>query len=294
MEKLIKCAPGKKCTFGSCIELDTLHEMATAYNKYMADNGGTDFIKQSNKLNMLKPDIYKKYLLYQFKKRFYSKCKDDQLCWLKHPFIAYMDEKKQDDILFTTFRPPGPNGRFEWLNTMHIELVMLQYMKVHPEFIFLGAVPIDFEDIGSLAKPEYDLDTLYKNNKIKIGIIFNLDEHYLSGSHWVAAYSNMQTGEIYYYDSNGIRPEPRIRKFLIKILHYYKKKLRNPNIVALYNEHRHQYANSECGMYSINFIINLLHGKSFHDIVNNNFLDEEANRTRQHFFNVKWNIDNKK
>jgi hypothetical protein len=51
-----------------------------------------------------------------------------------------------------------------------------------------------------------------------------------------------------------------------------------------YNKVRHQYDNSECGVYSINFILELLDGKSFKDITNNKTYDEEMNKNRKIYF----------
>ena len=36
-----------------------------------------------------------------------------------------------------------------------------------------------------------------------------------------------------------------------------------------YNNVQHQFKNSECGVYSINFVIRLAQGETFNDIVNN-------------------------
>ena len=52
----------------------------------------------------------------------------------------------------------------------------------------------------------------------------------------------------------------------------------------LYNKHRHQYKGSECGVYSINFIIRLLDGETFEHITRNKTLDDEMNECRKKYF----------
>ena len=47
-----------------------------------------------------------------------------------------------------------------------------------------------------------------------------------------------------------------------------------------YNRNRHQYKNSECGVYSLNFILRLLNGDSFEKITKNKVLDDEINDCR--------------
>jgi len=279
------CAPSKKFTEGSCISLETLIKMTEAYNTYSKKNKLDDEIKLSKgKLEMLKPQTYKKYLLREFSKRLNEVC-NDQICWTKQDFVKYMRDEMAEDLLKKTFKPIGPQGKFTWLNTINITEVMEQYEEYYKDYIFLGAVPVDFDDLPSLGIVNLNLDKLSENGKTKLGIIFNLDEHYKSGSHWVGGYCDINDGKIYYYDSYGTYPDHRINKFFIRILNYCKKK--NPNVVALYNKRRHQYKNSECGVYSISFILNLLKGKSFFDIVGNDYPDDNVNLCRKKYFYIE-------
>jgi hypothetical protein len=59
--------------------------------------------------------------------------------------------------------------------------------------------------------------------KNKVGIIFNLDEHWKPGSHWVAMYGDLKKGEAYYFDSYGISPEPRVRKLMRRVVKIFSK-----------------------------------------------------------------------
>jgi len=51
------------------------------------------------------------------------------------------------------------------------------------------------------------------------------------------------------------------------------------------NDNRHQYKNSECGMYCIYFITSLLDGKTFENIVQNIVDDDTMNGKRNDFYN---------
>ena len=79
-------------------------------------------------------------------------------------------------------------------------------------------------------------------------------------------------------------------KYLEKALEKFNK-LSNPVQEALkkidirYNTIQHQRANSECGVYSINFILRLLQGKTFNEIVNNPIRDREMEDCRKIYFN---------
>ena len=54
---------------------------------------------------------------------------------------------------------------------------------------------------------------------------------------------------------------------------------------------RHQYKNSECGVYSMNFIIRLLNGESFKNITENKTLDDPMNRCRDKYFTLSKPFD---
>ena len=51
-----------------------------------------------------------------------------------------------------------------------------------------------------------------------------------------------------------------------------------------YNKKRHQFKNSECGVYSINFIENMLEGKTFNQYCNSNIPDDKMNKLRKKYY----------
>ena len=284
-----KCAPGIKFEAGSCITLPVLIEMAHAYNKV-----NNKKIKINERAQIMYPTKYKKYLLKKIKDRYNNVC-DGQLCWMEQDFIKHMNEFMRLELEKYTLRPSGPEGRFEWLNTININEVMEQYEKIYKDFKFLGAVPIDFQEINLDGIANLDLDDYYNKNITKIGIIFNLDESWQSGSHWVASYGDIKKGQIYFYDSYGTAPEGRISKYMKKFDDFYRKKF-NKKIEMAYNTTRHQYQNSECGVYSINFILQLLNGKSMSFITDVKIKDRVINKLRKKIFrnaNFKTKSDTK-
>ena len=50
------------------------------------------------------------------------------------------------------------------------------------------------------------------------------------------------------------------------------------------NNVRHQFKNSECGIYSIHFILKLLEGNSFENIKNNVIRDDNMEENREKLF----------
>jgi len=293
MSKNDKCAPSKYFKDGSCFELKDLKLIAKSYNQR---SKGKDTIDISDD---------KKELVQQIDKKLKNVC-NDQVCWLRQDFVKQIES---DEIHKNTFKPIGPRGKYEWLSTTHINDVIEQYMNVHKDFIFLGAVPIDFDDLPVLGLADLSFKELQGGGKNKLGIIFNLDEHYKSGSHWVALFGDLNKNQVYFFDSYGKKPEKRIRKLVSRIVKYmYNKKYHkdlavkkvisdikggslNKNVFKElktldidYNKVRHQFKNSECGVYSINFILRLLDGQSFKHISLNKTYDDKMNENRKEYF----------
>jgi hypothetical protein len=301
-----KCAPSKKYTDGSCFTLDSLINIAKSYNKS---------IKQSRTGRLIKIKNDKRHLVIELTDRLQNVCKD-QLCWLKQKFVK---DIKDESIINNTFRPKGPSGKFDWLSTTNINDVMDQYHTLYKDFRFFGAVPIDFDDLPSLGIKDLNLKKLFRDGGKRLGFVFNLDEHWKSGSHWVALYTNLKKNQIYFFDSYGKRPEKRIRSLVKKIAKWmnnnknkggyssddtieqfspndstsasymkpYKKNKVEKKFNIEYNQNRHQFKNSECGVYSMNFIIRLLHGETFEDITIKKTLDDDMNYCRGIYFHNK-------
>jgi len=297
-----KCAPSKKYKDGSCFTREALTEIASNYNK-----------KNDNKIDL---ELEKAELVKELEDRLSNKC-SEQTCWLRLDLAKALDDDIKDD----TFRPEGPSKKYEWLSTTHINDVVSQYQSVYKDFHFLGAVPLDFDELPVLGIKNLNFDNLIKEGKTKIGLVINQDEHWKTGSHWVGLFIDFKKNAIYYFDSVGSPPFKLTKKFITRIAKYmysrkYNEKLPINNVLKVFkslknlpenklnkfinekkylknlvedfdirfNDIQHQFNNSECGVYSINFIVNLAEGKSFDDVITNVKKDEIMNANRKIFF----------
>ena len=263
------CAPDKQYKNAkTCFSLESLKKIATAYNKKV---GASSQIKIVDDINKLHHSIESKM----------NKVCDGEICWLNQSFIKNIND---DEINHLTFKPKRPEGKYQWLSTTDIRKVMVQYEKKFPEFLFIGPVPIDFDDIQTEIADINFLD-LKKKGINKLGIIFNLDEHYKSGSHWVAMYMEFSDSrnEVDYFDSYGDMPDERIQILMNRLIKHASRDL-NKKIIKNINRTRTQFANSECGVYSMNFILHLIMGDSFKDTTENIINDDVMNSRRNIFF----------
>ena len=278
------CAPGKKLVDGSCFSLEQLKKIANSFNnKY--ESSPIEITDNKRKLlRSLIKNISKQY-----------NC-NNQTCWLGLDIMNRLDE----DIKNNTLKPSGPSKSNKWLNTTDINNVLSQYQSKYHNFSFLGALPYDFEELDVLGIKDLNFSDLIKKGKNQLGMVINLDTHDKGGSHWVGLYANLLSKKIYFFDSFGKKPGSRIRNFMNRIYNYVNKEenvkdneqfnniLENDDkkdtVDVRYNKIQHQFKNTECGVYSMNFIIRLVSGESFDSITNNITDDKEMQSCRMIYF----------
>lgn len=156
-----------------------------------------------------------------------------------------------------------------WLDSNNIAAVMKQYEETYPEFEFMGPFPIDFAAPDPYQTNEgpkrclireicgLRLEDAFRKGTQQVGIVYNLDPHFKDGSHWVANFIDIPGHQCYYFDSYGYAPPKQIAKFMKWLT------IQDPKMKLAYNARRFQFKGSECGMYSIYFIIRMLSGDRF-------------------------------
>ena len=276
-KRKVYCSPDNTKNKYTCFSLDSLKKIAKKWNK-----NNKDKIRMSKSIPTLWKNIRKKMN------------NNNEWCWIQQNFIKELN----DDKINSTFRPQIPNewylNKNEWLSTIDIEDVMKQYEDKHKDFQFVGPVPIDFDlkdSVGDCIIDELckiDIFNLKKQKIVKIGIIFNLDKHDQNGSHWVALYSDLNKNNIYYFDSYGLGPPQEIDTLAQRLVSQGNKN--NTKINYKKNNNRFQFKGSECGVYCMYFITELLKGKSFTKIKNNIIKDDEMMENRGYFYSPNCSI----
>jgi hypothetical protein len=204
-----------------------------------------------------------------------------------------LNQNEKKEILNTYFRPAMPQGWKRdpdmWLNSDDIQVVMKQYEKACPEFRFLGVVPIDFsapDPYTQSSGPKcmndqfchVDVAAERAAGKKILGAIFNLDPHYKGGSHWVGLAIDLQRNKVYYFDSYGMPPPSQVARFMRYLT------LQDKRFVLESNGRRFQYSDTECGMYSMYFIIRMIQGANFKNFVRNPISDKWMLKFRKVLF----------
>lgn len=267
----MNCAPANKSKDHTCYSKDQLIKIASSLNQ--KKNAGISLNKSKNAL------------WESIRKTLFPVC-TTEWCWLDH---VDADKKMKEEI----FRPAMPvewvKNKYEWLSTTDINEVMVQYEKEYSNFRFFGPVPVDCPKDIYCELTDLDIKGLKSKGVDYIGVVFNLDRHDQSGSHWVALYINIPKSLITYYDSTASQP-PEDIKYFINMIGIKLNKL-NSNHTYEYNKKRHQYGGSECGMYSMNFLIESLKGKTLKDIEMKAITDREVNLLRNYLYRPPKNME---
>lgn len=248
----MNCHPNNKNKIhkNTCYSEDALLKIRDAYNT-----------THTNKIKTKNP---KK--IYNVLRKRLDHCEKED-CWMdiiKEPEVKY----ELDRLLFAPESPADwKKNPTTWLSNYDIRDVLKQYEVAYPKFKLLGPSSIDYDTILHDGKCVWQdlcrlsLKDLQRRHKSKLGVVFNLDEHYEPGSHWVSLFVDNDEKLILYYDS-AVNPIPNEVKRLIREIQEQGKSLDNPiEYEVIKNKYSHQTTNTECGMYSLFFMITMMSGK---------------------------------
>ena len=205
--------------------------------------------------------------------------------WPSHPRV--LRNARLRSLLESAFRPEQPrswaSNQRSWLSSVDIERVMTQYNDSHGKhgFRFVGVFPIDFASrtwTGTCISPAMcavNVRELVSGGITQLGIVFNLDKHNQRGSHWVSCFAGLDPLQqdrfgVWYYDSVAQTTPPQVSEFM-KSLRSQVRPLFPPSVAHRFRVHnntvRRQFQNTECGIFSMLFIVACLTSrKSVRDI----------------------------
>jgi len=270
----MQCSPVRQGLGKSCLTLAELQTVASLYNKECQD-GKEQRVSGTYKHGLIPLHAFKSRdtLLSEIQVRFKEKCGlagHADHCWLEQDVIKSSSELYT--ALQKNYKPRKPSSWIkndrEWLNTFDILKVLSQYQEKHSHFSFLGVFPVDFvvkqkEGNSCIVQDmcNFNLASLVDQSKTSFGMIINLDRHDQPGSHWVGLYCCWDPASpkygICYYDSAGEKPPKTVGTFIKTVIAQEKELAPNhkKQFQVKYNCDRHQFKGTECGIFSLLFVI---------------------------------------
>lgn len=209
-------------------------------------------------------------------------------CRKESCILDFANNSKVKDLkkFFAPIAPKEWNQKKrQFLSTIEIYEACKQIEDLVPTFKFISVTPIDFDKKvgGSCVTPEVcklSIDDLKKDNKDKFAIVFNTDPHDKPGEHWMCCFGDIKQKCLYHYDSYASHPEPEVYDLFNRL----QKQMGN-GTKMLYNNVRHQYKHTECGMFCIYFILQMALNGDFLKNIRNIPDDDAINNMRRKFFN---------
>jgi hypothetical protein len=214
-------------------------------------------------------------------------------CWLKQKADFGPVSSDFSDSFAPESPPEWKRNPNEWLSSEDIMNVMKQYEKAYKCFDFIGPSPIDFDTkklYGECIWDElcnFSVKEQIQSGKTKIGIIFNTDPHNKPGEHWISMFINIKKKKIFFFDSTGDAPPKQIMVLVDRVIDQGKKLTPKINFEFDSNERiEHQYGNTECGIYSLFFIVHMLEDKFTENYLKTHILkDKYMENFRKIYFN---------
>jgi hypothetical protein len=274
----LNCSPENGNNKYTCYDDEDLYKLKDIWNERHPD----------------KPIITNKpQEIWNILKNYYQNICNKESCWVKQISKGSKLEKE----LLDSFAPEAPKewkkNPTEWLSSLDILQVMNQYEKKYKCFDFMGPSPIDYDThklYGECVWEElchFNLKEQLDKRKTKIGVIFNTDPHYKSGSHWVSLFINIKKGEIFYFDSAGSDIPQQIQKLVNNIISQGNN-LNKPIRFKFDKNYPvdHQQNSYSCGVYSLFFIVHMLEDKlTGHYLKTHRLKDNYIEKFRKIYFN---------
>lgn len=296
------CAPGRGRHGQSCFTLPELRRIASTWNRAHPESSIP--VHQHRSGGSLWQDIDNKMK---------SEC-NNEICWTESSSLVQAHPELRREVAKQSFRPVAPvswrTNPQEWLSTLDIQAVMKQYEHADTQFKFIGAVPIDFaspHDSGRMGQCvvqelcSVDVKNWFKRGIHRMGIVFNMDAHDEPGSHWTGLYADFDANVVLYYDSFGDKAPPEVQG-LMQTLSNQLEAFHGTVATMRINEQRHQFQNTECGIYSMYFIVSMLQHRhagyadvvdAYTSFVQDGLTDKQMNRYRKVFFRTLYETPTK-
>lgn len=200
----------------------------------------------------------------------------------------------RDPEAASAFAPDMPSSWIgnpkEWLTNFDIDKAVRGLFRNRRTVRYLGVQSIDFleKDSAGRCVSKYCDRPILSPGISTVVLVLNLDRHTQGGSHWVAVVgmlspSNPRFG-IYYFDSFGRAPLPMTQGFM-RALASETQREKGSLPPLMYNSLKVQTANTECGVYCIQFLSAMLTTrKGFSSVCRSMPDDERMNQLRQTFF----------
>jgi hypothetical protein len=217
---------------------------------------------------------------------------------LEHPEIqSKIGRASAKRILDLFFKSIGPADSTALLDNFNIDETLNRW-AVHSQELFgkkFYHIPfqmIDFQKMGTeLSK--LDIGSLMKSGYKCFAVVLNTDTHTGRGKHWFCIYGDLDHAgtekdpiAIEYFNSSGNSPMSEVSDWLTETEHELRKEGIEANIIKSASR-RLQESQTECGVWSLMYILSRLKGRPSNWFYKTRANDEDMIDVRKFLFRKK-------
>ena len=186
-------------------------------------------------------------------------------CVIKSQEISgVLGREHTDKIIATRFKPAGPANSTAWLNNDNIDHTIHQWSKIYPKFLHIPFQMIDF-DKNETHLAQVNLVDEYQRGMRRMGCVINTDKSTGSGIHWFCIYIDMTDDKkwtLEYFDSAGDYPKKSVHEWLNnqRALLSAAHAGQAIEVVDVTRSNQLQRSTTECGVFSLWYILSRLNG----------------------------------
>jgi hypothetical protein len=179
-----------------------------------------------------------------------------------------------EDDVSKVLKVKGPWDSTKWLDNENIDCTLEQYAEK-----FSGFHPIKFQ-MRDFAKYPTQLSTFnWQKPGIKyVACALNTDLTGNPGEHWTALFVDYPSKTVEYFDSAGNTPHQEFLELIVGIAS--KLDFRDISVTTV----KHQVENTECGVYTLYYILSRLHGIPYKKFMTKRVPDDMMVAFRKYLF----------
>lgn len=210
-------------------------------------------------------------------------------------YQKFVGSQEAQKSLFTNFVGRGPSDSTALLSDSNIDGALARWALIakdefQKKFYHVPFQMIDFAKTGSELS-QLDVLELKKKGFDSFGVIINTDVSTGRGIHWFCLYGNLSPAgsdkdpvTLEYFNSSGYPPRPEITFWLEKTCLELRQAGVNCDIINATGGKQVQYSKTECGVWSLVYILSRLKNHPPHWIVTVNANDADMIDFRKRLF----------
>lgn len=220
---------------------------------------------------------------------------DELKLWQDSPFSRAIGEKRANKVVEKIFKPVGPSTSTALLDNINIDSSLEQW-AINGQKMFgkkFKHIPFQMIDFAKQGKElaYTKLKDLIDQKYDCFGVILNTDVSSGNGLHWFCLYGDFQHKgtqddpyTLEYFNSSGNPPMYEVSTWMEKAVHDLKRDTGKICKIVRSIPRRIQYSNTECGVFSLIYILSRLEGKPISWFYQTNTDDEDMIRYRSVLF----------